>query len=261
MRRSVIFLALCAASAIAQSSLNAPLVGVSRDAKNALHPVYGVAGNFVVRGGVQDDVLDWAFAGHGGFAKTNAELLVLGADGTIVQRQAARGGVVLSPSYAFFPETGELWHGGTHTARVLRIEPAAIGGKVIAHGPDARGITLAVCRTNHLWLLTFDLAAGTLLREAAPGGAIGELACPPAGSAAFMMIRDRMLLVTGDEIVIQERTGEERRIAIPGGATAEVHRFGEDTVQIELRGAPSHLLRFTSPGEEFYELPAAEVRQ
>jgi hypothetical protein len=256
MKKAAFFFPLCLATALAASNWSLPLVGIARDAKNQLHPVYGVAGNFVLRGGLSGEALNWAFAASGGLVETDGELRVLDARANVIERRAAPGNeVILSPGYAFFPKTGELWPAGG----VSVIEPAAIAGRVIALGPaDQNGIVVAACRANQLWLLTFDLKDGALVHEATPGGAVGEQAC--TGGGALLVLKDRLLLVAAHEIVIQTATGVERRLPIPPNHGARIYRAGEDTVQVELPGSPSRMVCITAEGERLYELPAAEAR-
>jgi len=260
MKRSAICFPLCLAVALTGANWRAPLVGMARDAENQLHPVYGVAGSFVMRGAVNGEALNWAFGASGGLVETEGELQVLDARANVTGRRAAPSNqVILSPNYAFFPKTGELWAAGARAGGSTMIEPATIAGRVIALGPaDQRGIVMAACRANQLWLLTFAIKGGTLMHESAPGGAVGERACAQAG--ALLVLRDRLLLAADREIVIQTVEGQERRVAIPANHGAEVHRAGEDTVQIELPGLPSQLVRITAEGERVYELPAAEAR-
>jgi len=49
-------------------------------------------------------------------------------------------------------------------------------------------------------------------------------------------------------------------VPIPPNHGARIHRAGEDTVQIEVPGLPSQLMRITAEGERLYEMPAAEAR-
>ncbi|MBZ5591995.1 MAG: hypothetical protein LAP39_07150 [Acidobacteriia bacterium] len=261
MNRAAVFL-LCVAPAVAASNFSSPLVGLTGDAQGKLHLVHGVAGSFVVRGAIAGQALDWAFAASGGLLKTADELRVLDAQGNVIgRRTASESQVLLNPRYAFFPETGELWPASAHRDRALLIQSAAVGGRVIALGPaDQREIVLAACRGDHLWLLTFDITSGALKHESAPGGTIGEQACQAAHRAALLVLEDRVLLANAHEIVIQTSTGQERRLPIPRNHGTRIHRAGEDTVEIEMSGAPSFVLRFNSEGERLYELPAAEAR-
>jgi hypothetical protein len=260
MKRAAIFFLLCLSAALAASSWSVPLVGIARDGKNQLHPVHGVGGNFVLRGVLSRKVLNWAFAASGGLVETDGELRVLDARANVIERRAAPASeAILSPRYAFFPKTGELWPAGAGSGRSIVIDATAIAGRVIALGPaDHRGIVIAACRANQLWLLTFDMDDGALMHESAPGGAAGEQACADPG--ALLVLRDRLLLAAAHEIVIQTAAGHERRISIPPHHEVRIHRAGEDAVQIEIPGSPSQILRITAEGERLYELPAVEAR-
>ncbi|HVP46719.1 MAG TPA: hypothetical protein VMT32_09055 [Bryobacteraceae bacterium] len=259
MNRVVFFFSVTVA--VAASNLSAPLVGLARDAKGTLHPMHGVAGSFVVRGAIAGDALDWAFDTSGGLMKTANELRALDARGNVIARRSAPSSqVVLNSRYAFFPETGELWR-TVPNDRAITIQNAAVGGRVMALGPaDQRGIVLAACRAGQLWLLTFDITNGALKHESAPGGEIGEQACRAVNGAALLVLQDRLLLATAHEIVIQTSTGHERRVPIPQSPGAQIHRAGEHSVEIEVSGSPSLLLRLVEDGERLYELPAAETR-
>jgi len=260
MNRAAVFFLFGVTVAVAASNLSAPLVGLARDAKGTLHPVHGVAGSFVVRGAIAGDALDWAFDASGGLMKTANELRALDAQGNVIARRSAPGSeVVLNSRYAFFPETGELWR--AQTDRGITIQSAAVGGRVMALGPaNQREVVLAACRAGQLWLLTFDITNGALKHESAPGGELGEQACRAVDGAALLVLEDRLLLTTAHEIVIQTSTGHERRVPIPQNLGAQIHRAGEHSVEIEVSGSPSLLLRLVEDGERLYELPAAESR-
>jgi hypothetical protein len=76
----------------------------------------------------------------------------------------------------------------------------------------------------------------------------------------LLVLRDRLLVVSTHEIVIQTATGRERRLAIPPNHGTKIHRAGEETVQVEIPGSPSQMLRITADGERAFELPASEAR-
>src|SRR6185436_15806310 len=98
MKRTVIFLAVVATAA-AESNFTAPLVGVARDQQQQLLLVYGIAGNFVVKGTAVRGVLNVAFSGYGGLAKTCSQLLVLNANGAVIRAFSAPvGNALLAPN-------------------------------------------------------------------------------------------------------------------------------------------------------------------
>ena len=89
MKRAAILFSLCMTAALAASNWSMPLVGLARDAKNQLHPVYGVAGSFVLRGAMGGGALNWAFGASGGLLQTDGELQVLDARANVTERRAA----------------------------------------------------------------------------------------------------------------------------------------------------------------------------
>lgn len=257
-----VLLLWCAASATAESNLDAPVVGVARDTRGQLRPVYGVAGNFVLRDAIPGEALNWAFTGAGGgLIKTDAELLMLDSGGKVTRRRAApRGDAVLSSGAAFFPGASELWLTGAHPDRKIRIEPEALGGDVVALGNlNARSALLAVCRGSRVWLLTVDVTSSAVTRETVAPGAIGDQGC----HGALLWFDGNFLLATARELMIQTAAGDERRLPITGGAHGaqpKLHRAGEHWVQVEAAGSTPLLLLVTSGGEKRYRLPAAEAR-
>ena len=263
MNRIVVLLLWCAASATAESNVGAPIVGVMRDTHRQLRPVYGVAGNFVLRAAIPKEALNWAFAGMGGgLMKTDAELLTLDSSGNVIGRRAApRGDAVLSAGAAFFPGTSELWLIGAHPDRRLRIEPEALGGDVVALGtPNGRHAPLAVCRGSRVWLVTVDVTSGDVTRETLAPGAIGDQGC----AGPLVWLDGNFLLATTRDLIVHAAAGDERHVPIAGGshgAQLELHLAGDHWVQVEVAGSSPMLLHFSSDGEKLYRLPAAEARR
>ena len=257
----------CAASATAESNFGPPVLGVARDARRQLRPVYGVAGNFVLRGAIPEDALNWAFAGAGGgLIKTDAQLLTLDSGGRVTTRHPApQGDAVLSAGAAFFPGTSELWLIGAHPDRKIRIAPDALGGDVVALGVlNGRSVPLAVCRGSRVWLVTLnvtssDVTSSAVTRETLAPGVIGDQGC----AGALLWLDGNFLLATARELTIQTAAGDERHVPLAGGvhgARPELHRAGERWVQVEAAGASPLLLLITGDGEQLYQLPAVETR-
>lgn len=257
MNRTVLIILMCAPFAIAQSKLAAPLAGVVRDSAQHLRLVDGISGNLLLRDTISTSVAGWAFDGHSGLAITDSQLLTLAAGGAIAQRiPKPDADAVLGPQNVFFPETAELWQTGPKGATEVSVEPAMIGGSVIAVGSmTAQATPLAVCRANVLWLLTVDTTTGAITHESTPAGAIGEQACISAQPGTLVVLNDRLLLATGQEILIQTAAGVERHISI---GASRVTRAGAQWVEVESAGAPSRMIRINGDGETLYQLPAAK---
>lgn len=265
MNRVLLIFALCEACATAQPKFSAPLIGVARDSQKQVRLVHGVAGSFVWHEAIGGTARDWAFGAGGGLVKTDKELVVIGASGTILRRHSVPlGGVVLSPGTAFFPATGELRLIGVATDRTIQVEPEAIAGTVMALGREnAHSAQLAVCRARQLWLLTIDLTTGAIRRQADIGGAIGEQACDPARAGTLLLMSDRLLLATAKELLAQTAAGQGRSVPISTNRAArpEIRRAGEQWIEVESAGQPSLMVRITGADEKIYQLPAAKVRQ
>jgi hypothetical protein len=250
----------CAASAIAESNFAPPVVGVVRDTHRQLRLVYGVAGNFVLRGVIPKEALNWAFAGAGGLMKADAELLTLDSGGRVTSRHPApQGDAVLSAGAAFFPATSELWLIGVHPDRKIRIEPDALGGDVVALGVlNGRSVPLAVCRGSRVWLVTLDVTSSDVTRETLAPGVIGDQGC----AGALLWLDGNFLLATARELTIQTAAGDERHVPLAGGvhgAQPELHRLGERWVQIEVAGRSPLLILVTGDSQQLYRMPAVET--
>lgn len=259
MSRTIAIFLMCGAYAAAQPKFSAPLVGLARDAAEHLHVVHGVSGSFLLRDTVGGRVGAWAFDGNGGLVKTDTELLTLGANGTVVRRRPApQKEAVLDSVSAFFPKTAELWQASPEGYSKVPIEPGAIAGRVIALGAtDAHQVQFAVCRDKQLWLLSINATTGALEHERVPGGAIAEHACLSTSARSLVLMPDRMLLATGQAILIQTATGVERRIPI---SASHAVRAGQHWVQVESAAEPARMIRITSDGEKVYQLPAPKER-
>jgi hypothetical protein len=265
MKRVLIILALCEVSATAQPKFNAPLIGLARDSQKQVRVMHGVAGSFIWHEAIDGTAHDWAFASQGGLVKTDKELLVIGASGSILRRHSVQpGGVVLSPEAAFSPATGELWLIGAATDRTVQIEPEAIAGTVMALGrANLHSAQLAVCRASQLWLLTVEMKTGSIPREVAVGGEIGEQACRPGRASSLLLMREGLLLATAEALLTQTATGQERRVPISTNRAArpEIRRAGEQWIEVESAGSPALMVRITVESEKIYQLPVAKVRQ
>jgi len=256
MNRAATTLLVCAACGVAQPKFTAPIAGIVRDSHQQLRIVHAVSGTFILRDVVGATVADWAFDGNSGLVKTNAELLLIGANGGVVARRSAQQEAVLGPQSAFFPETHELWLAAANNVTKVPVEPAVIAGSVMALGPvSGRGVQLAVCRQDALWLLSVDTTHGQVTQELALGGTIGEHACIPSGGGSLVLLADRMLLATARALLVQTTAGLERKIPI---SATHVTRVGQHWVEAETPGGPAHMIQITSYGERAFQLPAAK---
>ena len=262
MNRAILIVLLCGAAAFAQPKFSAPLIGVARDTKQNLRLVDGVTGSFVLRDAIGSGANNWAFAASGGLVQTGGELMVLSARGAVTRTGAApEGGVVLGTANAFFPASCELWGIGAQSNHQIPIDAAALAGSVIALGPGSTHASeLALCREKQLWLVSVDETSGAITQQAPVGGTIGEQACLSAGVGALVVLSDRLLLATSQEVLVQTVAGVERRIPISAShdTAPQLHQVGEQWVEVESAGATALMLRAGVDGETLYQLPAAK---
>jgi hypothetical protein len=135
-----------------------------------------------------------------------------------------------------------------------------VAGTVIALGPlDAGSVPMAVCRGDQLWLLIVNVMTGAIRHEMAVGGAIGGAACRPARAASIVVLSDRLLLATAQELLVQTAGGSEHRIPISGNPAAkpEIHRTGEQWIEVESAGSMAFMVRLAAESEKLYRLPAS----
>jgi|SRR5579863_2111099 len=270
MIRGTLVLALCGASAFAASNFTAPLVGVARDKQQQLHLVYGVAGNFVVRDVVGQNVSNWSFA-SGGLAKTDKELLLLGPSGAPVWRVNADGGdALLAPANAnapagyFIPATGELGQLLAGEVRRTVLQPYVTGGRVMAlEASNLSQAELAVCRGGELWMITVDLRSGSAAHQAIVTGISSHAACQSPLPGTVVLLNGCLVVASQSELLIQNSAGRENHLPLSNttGAPPELHQLGTGWVQVDLPGQAPLLIHLTDDGEQLYRLPGAEMRQ
>jgi len=261
-RRALFLLFLTAITAIGASDLASPILGMARNSRNELRLVYGVTGNFILRGRIGTDVRNWAFTGSGGLLETGTEVIVLDAHGQVIHGiPASYGEVLLGSGGAFFGETGELRGLDPEGGQTAAVTPALAGAKVIALGTfGLRSRRLALCRAMQLWLVDVDSDTGSVIREASPGGVIGAQACRPENYNSFLVLDGLLLLATAHDLVIQPDSGNERSLAFPGspGIRPQIHRAGEQWVELEFAGLPAMMARIAGGTEKLYFLPGLE---
>ncbi|HUJ20337.1 MAG TPA: hypothetical protein VLX58_02390 [Bryobacteraceae bacterium] len=269
MQRATIFVFLCTAAALAESDFNMPVAGIARDAHQQAYLMYGVAGNFVLRGMLAREALDWAFAKDGGLVSTGSDLLVIDSNGRLIRRRSALGNDPVlgpmraqSPALCWLPIQNELWQIGERSDRKVPVQAESIGGSVLAVASLAGNqAEVAACRADRLWLLNIDLATGAVTRETAPGGLAGREACHSPARHALLPLDGKLLLAAPQTLLIQDAAGNERRLKLPGapGTQPEIRRAGEHWVEIDVAGMPALLVRADSASPKLYRLPSAEA--
>ncbi len=199
MKPAFTFLLLGAVAAA--QSIEPPLAGLIRDARNEVRPVHGIAANFVLSAAPLGQARKVAFSGRFALLKTDDAVVVLDWRGAVERSLPAPGGDALfafdlkgAPAWVWFPETRELRDLAGETSRVL----------------DEALISL---RTPEDYLVLRDRK---LVRGGAPVSSDEFSEAPPA----LLMADGTVLFVAGSELVVIPTGGEERRITLDARVTA-----------------------------------------
>src|SRR5258708_20509286 len=114
-------IALSIAPVALWSQIATPQIGFIQDSGNALRPVYGIAGNFVLGDSAAAGVQAASFSGSFGMLKTASTLIVIDRQGQLVASQDAPAGPALfafartgTPALAYLPYANVLlqWSDG-----------------------------------------------------------------------------------------------------------------------------------------------------
>src|SRR5437016_879447 len=108
-------IALSIAPVALWAQLATPQIGFIQDSGNALRPVYGIAGNFVLGDSAAAGVQAASFSGSFGMLKTRSTLIVIDRQGQVVASQDAPAGPALfafsrtgAPALAYLPDANVL---------------------------------------------------------------------------------------------------------------------------------------------------------
>jgi hypothetical protein len=258
----IAFLLAFSAAAVAQPGIAPPQLGFVADAANALRPVYGVSGNFVLGPAVAGAVVSEAFSGSLGLFKTGKSLAAFNASGDRLASIPASQG----PAYFAFSPAGTAalayiasnkalieWSGAAF--RTIPLDTAAFGdSKVVGIAfPAAGEATLIVERSREeLWQLQFALGDGSLIAQEALPGVHAPVLALPSGSLVYP---------AAGEIVIRRPDATEVRLARPRQADFPLADFSlqqmnQDWVQLtEINGRGRFAMHTAPAREALYQLP------
>lgn len=222
--------ALAALCAFAQPGLNRPLLGQMLDAQGDLWPLFGVPGSFLLGVAQAGGVFSVACSAQLCLAKTESGILVNG-----VYSAAPRGPALMaldgSAAWLYFPLSRRFarWQAG-----VLTPVDQIVDGQVLSLQP---GLTLAVRRSNGIWIVSSD-------------GSILDALPPDAG--AVLLIPGGVIYATADSLALRRPSGSEVRFPAPG--VTALFQIGEGLVEARA-GSIAYALRTTAGNEGLFRLP------
>ncbi len=240
---------LSISAAWAQTSLAPPQVGFIRDSGNALRPVYGIAGNFVLGPAASTGVVSAAFSGSFGWVKTDSTLLVTDRLGQALTSMDAPAGPALfafsqdgAPSLALFAGTNALiqWNAGTFQ-QVATLYASTV---VSIASPDVDHAALVVQRDDGLWDVRLLLATGET---------VSQTALPGLRAPVLMLATGDFVYTDADGVVVRKTDGVELHICTPLPESFAFQQMGDGWIQLG-----KYVVRITAGREQSYALPEAE---
>lgn len=258
MRRTLAFLAIWTAAALAQGGLTAPRIGCYRDRAGALRPLYGTAGSFIPGAPAETGVVAAACWEVVALIKTDAALEWRDAELRLVASWPAPPGSALfaleprgRAAFVYFATTGEILRFAPGQAPRTLPDPQALApAEVLAIASPGPGQITILARSDAGAVLeTWSIEDGLLAWEGEWSGVAGPAALQPEGA-----------LLRADEtaLVLTRRNGAQRRIELPARAVA-IEPGGVGWLIITLEDGSTPLaLRLRPDGEELFRIPEAE---
>lgn len=236
------------------AQLTAPQVGFIQDSADALRPVYGLAGNFVLGDSVAANVEAASFSGSFGILKTTSALVVIDRQGQVVASQDAPAGPALfafsrnaTPALAYLPNVNVLlqWSDG-----VFQQVPLASANVLSIAAVDSDQAAFVLQRDDGLWDVRILLSTGEVISQTALLG----VAAP-----ALMLATGELLYGDANGIVVRKLDGSEKHIDAQLPATFAFRQMGDGWIQVrDLATQQQYAVRLTDGKEQFYALPGVD---
>jgi hypothetical protein len=232
-----------------------PQIGFMQDSGNALRPVYGIAGNFVLGDSAAADVQQASFSGSFGIMKTASALIVIDRQGQIVASQDTPTGSALfafsrtgAPALAYLPDANVLlqWSDGVFQ-QVPFVPPTNV---LSIASIDAGQAALILQRDDGLWDVRVLLSTGEVISQTAILG----MTAP-----ALLLATGELIYGDANGIVARKPDGAEKHIDAQLPPTFAFQQIGEGWIQVrDLATQQQYAVRLTEGKEQFYALPGVD---
>ncbi len=243
---------------LAQTSLTAPQVGFMHDMADSVHPVYGLAGNFLVGEALASGVVSAAFSGSYALLKTGTAIVMTDRAGEIIAASPTVDGPAQfsfacngEPVLAYLGKTGELlvWKAGTFEAAPFDSATLGAGAVLSVAASDSEHGVVIVQRDGDLWNVRIRLATGEIDSQTAITGVTPPLLMLPTGELVFS---------GAGGIVIRRADGTERIVPTRLPSSFALEQMGDGWIQLrDLTSVQQFALRITGDTEQIYQLPEA----
>jgi hypothetical protein len=257
MKTFLIALSLTAVTMWAQLAI--PQIGFMQDSANALRPVYGVAGNFVLGDSAAADVQAASFSGSFGMLKTGSTLIIIDRQGQAVASQDAPAGPALfafsrtgAPALAYLPQSNVLLQWSDGVFQQVTLDPQMFASNtVLAIAAVDEGLAAFVLQRNDgLWDVQIRLSTGEVMSQTALLGMTAPV---------LMLATGELIYGDANGIVVRNPDGVEKHIDAQLPATFAFQQIGEGWIQVRDPASQQQCaLRLTEGKEQFYILPGVD---
>lgn len=258
MKGSFLSLAI-ATMACAQPAIAPPQIGFIQDSSNALRPVIGIAGNFLLGDPMQIGLTSAAFSGSSGMVKTDSSLLAIDRQGQVITSADAPSGAALfafsrtgAPSFVYLVDANAwmVWDGQQFQPAAFDLSAFDSPVVISIASPNDGEAQVVLQREDGLWDMRLQLADGSVTsRSAIPGVTAPMLAL----STGNLIYRDEAGLV------LRKPDGSELHIPAQLPANIVFQQMGDGWIQIrDLDTSAQFAVRITEGREQLYQLPGVD---
>jgi len=243
----------------AQSAITPPQIGFIQDSANALRPVLGIAGNFLLGDATESGVVSAAFSGTAGLVKTDSSILVTDNQGQIAASTDAPSGSALfafgasgAPSFAYLVDANAwlVWDGQSFRPASFDLSSFGVATVISITSPGDGQALVIVQRDDGLWAASFSLITGELTSQAA---------IPGVSAPAMALATGEIVYRDADGLVIRKPDGTEKHI--PGALPANIvfQQMGDRWIQIrDVDSSSQYAARIADNREQIYALPGVD---
>jgi hypothetical protein len=232
-----------------------PQIGFIQDSGNALRPVYGIAGNFVLGDSAATDVQAASFSVSFGMLKTASTLIVIDRQGQVVASQDAPAGPALfafsrngAPALAYLPDANILLHWSDGVFQQVPLDPPT--NVLSIASIDAGQAALILQRDDGLWDVRVLLSTGETISQTALLGVTAP---------ALMLATGELIYGDANGIVVRKPDGAEKHIDAQLPLTFAFQQIGDGWIQVrDLATQQQYAVRLTEGKEQFYALPGVD---
>ena len=258
MKGFILSLAI-ATMACAQPAIAPPQIGFIQDSSNALRPVIGIAGNFLLGDATQTGLTSAAFSGSAGIVKTDSSLLAIDRQGQAISSNDAPSGSALlafsrsgAPSFVYLigANAWMTWDGQQFQPAAFDLSAFDSPVIISVASPNDGEAQIILQRDDGLWDIRLQLADGSMTSQSTIPGVMAPVLALATGNLIY---RDEAGLV------LRKPDGSELHIPAQLPPNIAFQQMGDGWIQIrDLDTSNQFALRITEGREQLYQLPGVD---